>query len=458
MRPQCASQRFLYQLIFSRGVQRIDWRVPPPRVDKEILMNKFGRTTLGAALILVAMLSLSWVAYAAIGTLLGTVALPGNYCSVAGTFDGTYYITLEGKKGATGKACSGNVIQIYTPPAGGDGTATLVASKQVIDGDGNPANLSAIAWDSKRDKLWGAYSVVEEGLWLIDLGDPSVSGTALAEFQFNPNVGGDPHIDGLAYDPIDDTLYHSPDIDCNVYHFSLGTDGNPLGTLLNTVSPRNAEGDEDCFVSGVAVGSDLPDGRGTLYIARNGFAEIRLIDKTTGEFISTFATTAGRVEDLTCDSETYEAAAILAKDAFEGLYEAFQVESGSCPLVGNVEKPLVTIDIKPGSFPNSINMRRERGTIPVAILSTEGFYAPDEVDRESLTFGRTGDELSLRKCPKRNEDANGDGVLDVVCHFYRKDTGFVLGDEVGILKGMTKDGQLFQGEDSVRILYKTNKK
>jgi hypothetical protein len=420
-------------------------------------MKKNVRSMLRVTLLLVGLLTLSWVAYAAVGTLLGTVALPGNFCSVAGTFDGTYYITLEGKEGVTGKACSGNVIQIYLPPAEGDGTATLVATKLAVDGDGNPVNFSALAWDSKRDMLWGAYGIVE-GVWLIDLGNPTVSGTALAEFQFNPNVGGDPHIDGLAYDPIDDTLYHSPDIDCNVYHFSLGTDGNPMGTLLNTISPKNADGEIDCYVSGVAVGTDLPDGTGTLYIARNGYAEIRLIDKVSGEFISTFATTAGRVEDLTCDPVTYGAAAILSKDASEGFYEAFQVESGSCPLVGEVENPLVDIDIKPWSFPNSINMGREKGTIPVAILSTETFNAPDEVDRESLTFGRTGDESSLAKCPKDNEDANGDGLLDIVCHFYRKDVDFVFGDEVGILKGLTIDGKPFQGEDSVRILYKTRKK
>jgi hypothetical protein len=423
----------------------------------ESLMKKNGRIMLRVTLLLVGLLTLSWVAYAAVGTLLGTVVLPGNYCSVAGTFNGTYYITLEGKEGATGKACSGNVIQIYLPPEGGNGTATLVATKQTVDGDGSPANFSALAWDSKRDMLWGAYGIVE-GVWLINLGDPTVSGTALAEFQFNPDVGGDPHIDGLAYDPTDDTLYHSPDVDCHVYHFSLGTDGNPMGTLLDTISPKNAEGEADCFVSGVAVGTDLQDGTGTLYIARNGYAEIRLIEKVTGEFISTFATTAGRVEDLTCDPVTYEAAAILSKDASEGFYEAFQVESGSCPLVGEVENPLVSIDIKPWSFPNSINMKNMRGRIPVAILSTEDFYAPDEVDRESLTFGRTGDEMSLAKCPKRNEDANGDGLLDVVCHFFKKDVDFVFGDEVGILKGLTKDGTLFQGEDSVRILYKARKK
>ena len=62
----------------------------------------------------------------------------------------------------------------------------------------------------------------------------------------------------------------------------------------------------------------------------------------------------------------------------------------------------VDIDIKPGSDPNSINTK-SKGTIPVAILSGSGFDAPAEVDKDSLTFGRTGDEVSLAFCSKSPE-------------------------------------------------------
>jgi hypothetical protein len=113
----------------------------------------------------------------------------------------------------------------------------------------------------------------------------------------------------------------------------------------------------------------------------------------------------------------------------------------------------VDIDIKPGSFPNSINMN-SKGTIPVAIISTSEFDAPSRVDKDSLTFGRTGNEDSLAKCTKSNEDVNGDGLLDVVCHFNTQDTGFMDGDTLGILKGTVDGGlHIFRGEDSVRILH-----
>ena len=97
---------------------------------------------------------------------------------------------------------------------------------------------------------------------------------------------------------------------------------------MNTVSPQNAAGATDGLVSGVAIGAG-----NTLYIGRNGAAEIRRVDKTTGAFISNFATTQGRVEDLVCDPVTYAPLeAILAKDSNADLYEAFEVEAGTCPL------------------------------------------------------------------------------------------------------------------------------
>jgi hypothetical protein len=111
----------------------------------------------------------------------------------------------------------------------------------------------------------------------------------------------------------------------------------------------------------------------------------------------------------------------------------------------------VAIDIKPGGLPNSINPR-SRGRIPVAILSTAAFHAPSEVDRVALTFGRTGDEPSLASCSGSPEDANGDGLLDLVCHFDTQASAFLAGDTRGILKGLTLSGRAVTGSDSVHIV------
>jgi len=111
----------------------------------------------------------------------------------------------------------------------------------------------------------------------------------------------------------------------------------------------------------------------------------------------------------------------------------------------------VDIDIKPGSDPNSINPK-SKGKIPVAILSTPDFDVPSEVDRDSLTFGPTGDEESLAFCSPSPEDVNYDGWDDLVCHFYTQSAGFECGDEWGYLKGQTTDNVPIEGSDSVRIV------
>ncbi len=111
----------------------------------------------------------------------------------------------------------------------------------------------------------------------------------------------------------------------------------------------------------------------------------------------------------------------------------------------------VTIDIKPGSQSNPINPK-STGTTPVAILSTKDFNAPLKINKASLTFGRTGAEVSLSSCDKKGQDVNGDGLLDLICHFKTKLTGFQVGDIMGILKGQTLDGVSIEGRDSVKIV------
>lgn len=126
---------------------------------------------------------------------------------------------------------------------------------------------------------------------------------------------------------------------------------------------------------------------------------------------------------------------------------AFQLHGSQAPAL------TVEIDIKPGSFPNTINIK-SIGKIPVAILSSPSFDASSQVDLASLqsspTFGRTGDEQSLVRCSP--EDVNGDGLLDLVCHFSTQATGFQLGDLKGVLKGKTVTGRSLIGTDSVRIV------
>lgn len=119
----------------------------------------------------------------------------------------------------------------------------------------------------------------------------------------------------------------------------------------------------------------------------------------------------------------------------------------------------VTIDIKPGSDPNSINLG-ENGVLPVAILGSAEFYVT-EIDPITIEIG--GVFLATRgpaKAPKLAysfEDVNGDGYLDMISFFEVQQLvgEGVLGEPTTelLITATLKDGTQIEGTDSVRIVH-----
>ena len=112
----------------------------------------------------------------------------------------------------------------------------------------------------------------------------------------------------------------------------------------------------------------------------------------------------------------------------------------------------VSIDIKPGSYPNSINLS-SAGVVPVAILSSATFDAT-RVDPASVTLAGARVKL-IGKGSKYNcwpEDVNGDGRPDLVCHVITADFLIEPGDSTAVLEATTLSGQPIRGEDSIRIV------
>ncbi len=113
----------------------------------------------------------------------------------------------------------------------------------------------------------------------------------------------------------------------------------------------------------------------------------------------------------------------------------------------------VDIDIKPGSYPNSINLGSQ-GVIPVAILSDARFDATT-VDPYSVALAGAGVALrgKAQNPMAKGEDVDGDGLLDLIVHVETEnfDPG-TFQEGFACLEGETYDGQLIEGWDEITIV------
>ena len=113
----------------------------------------------------------------------------------------------------------------------------------------------------------------------------------------------------------------------------------------------------------------------------------------------------------------------------------------------------VSIDIKPGTLPNSISLAK-KGVIPVAILTTTNFDATT-VDPATVCFG-DAETPAQRDCTEIHgaghiKDVDGDSDLDLVFHYDAQQTGIDLGDTQACLTGQTFGATSIEGCDSVKV-------
>jgi hypothetical protein len=111
----------------------------------------------------------------------------------------------------------------------------------------------------------------------------------------------------------------------------------------------------------------------------------------------------------------------------------------------------VSIDVKPGSFPNAINLGSQ-GVVPVAILGSASFDAT-AVDPHSVTLASAPVRLRGQGTPMTSvEDVNGDGWADLVVQVSTSALQLSEGDTEAVLEAVTTGGLPIRGSDTVRTV------
>lgn len=112
---------------------------------------------------------------------------------------------------------------------------------------------------------------------------------------------------------------------------------------------------------------------------------------------------------------------------------------------------LVTIDVRPDTTINTVNLK-SKGRLPVAVLSSSTFDAR-RVDPNSVTLkGSTVAQRGSGDVMWSFEDANGDGLLDLILHFSIADLHLAPTDTILVLEGLTMSGETVRGEDGIRVI------
>jgi len=159
------------------------------------------------------------------------------------------------------------------------------------------------------------------------------------------------------------------------------------------------------------------------------------------------------------DLHVFEPSILLDGTDYRMWYSGYD---GSHYRIGYATAPMdiipVEIDIKPGSFPNAINLR-SKGVIPVAILTTsiaDGDpinFDVTEVDQSSLTLAEAAARVRGKSGKIGSfEDVDGDTDLDLVVHFPTSELELTEQDTEAVLEGQTIDGTPIQGSDTIMLV------
>jgi len=165
----------------------------------------------------------------------------------------------------------------------------------------------------------------------------------------------------------------------------------------------------------------------------------------------------GTILSATCwggaaDDMAYDVAATASDVYVVGHTASFGAGGNDLMLLRYTLVIPVEVDIKPGSYPNAINLGSQ-GVIPVAILSSDTF---DATQVNPTTVSLAGAGVAVRgkgKYLAHKEDVNGDGRLDLVAQVETENLApAAFQDGSACVTGETYGGQQFEGWDEITIV------
>lgn len=185
-----------------------------------------------------------------------------------------------------------------------DALGTLLGAIAVTR-DGNPAWFDLCGWDKDRHLLWGN---IPPDVGLID----PATGVFTTKFitPIPPTW--------MAFNPADKTLWAAHWACCYLSHFDT------TGALLGTMIPRDAAGNYDCVIRGVAIGPE-----NSLYLA-HADGRITRVEMANGDFVELFAVShdsSGAA--LACDGFSYAPQTVLWWK-FNASFAAYALEDQLC--------------------------------------------------------------------------------------------------------------------------------
>jgi hypothetical protein len=122
----------------------------------------------------------------------------------------------------------------------------------------------------------------------------------------------------------------------------------------------------------------------------------------------------------------------------------------------------VDIDVKPDSNNNTVNVKSDKGVLPIAVMTTDDFDAVNELDPSTVVavlIGTDGEIVNVVEAERFDiEDVDNDGDDDVTFKFSVP--ALVDGDNAPLtttttlifFRGETTEGMGVQGSDTVKIV------